>query len=296
LLPAKRVSYLADKPGKNRSTWLRGQGRLTKQIAKVIGRAKRDVVIQSPYFVLSRTSVSLFRKLRRKKPAVTITVSSNSFGSTDNTAAYSANYRLRSTTVESLGMHVYEFKPHPKSLRTLFPQYDKMLALASANSGPTSKARLPFLCIHAKSFVLDSAIAYIGSYNLDPRSENLNTEVGLLIEDKTIATMLRNEILQDCRHENSWVIAKRQMPLQLDKVNMLIQGVSGLLPVDLWPIRNTTSFELRPGHAPLSADDPDFYKHYKDVGSFPGAPKHLTTKELSTRIYKVIGGFATPLL
>lgn len=293
---AERVTFMSDRPGKNRSLWLRGQGRLTKQLVKIVGKTENTLVIQSPYFVLSKKAIELFQDLRHKSPAVDITVSSNSFGSTDNTVAYSANYRLRSTTIEDLGLSVYEFKPAPEDMLKIFPQYPGMLAKAKANVDQGSDDRLPFLCVHAKSFVRDDRIAYIGSYNLDPRSANLNTEVGLLIEDRRIAGILKAGILRDCSHGNSWVIAKKQMPLQLDRVNMLIQGISGLLPIDIWPIRNTSSFELTPGKTPLPPGHPDFYTHYRDVGSFPGAPPGLSTKEISTRIYKAIGGSATPLL
>ncbi len=296
MLPAKRVTFMSDKPGKNRSLFLRGRGRFTKQLVETVAQSRKSLIIQSPYCVLSKRAAELFRTLRSKKEAVQIIVSSNSFGSTDNIVAYSANYRQRSTTIEDLGLQVYEFNPHPNHLLSLFPQYPQMLRMAKAKVNRTAEDRLPFLCIHAKSFVQDDTIAYIGSYNLDPRSENLNTEVGLLIEDADIAQLLKASILLDCAPENSWVIAKRQMPLQLNKVNSLFQGISGLSPIDVWPIRNTSSFALIPGHTPLAPNDPNFYAHYKDVGCFPGAPDTLSKKEVSTRIYKAIGGLATPLL
>ena len=296
VVPAERVSFLADKPGKNRSRWLGGQGKITKQLAEIVLESENELVIQSPYFVLSKAAIAVFRSLREKSPAVPVKVSSNSFGSTDNIYAYSANYRQRATTIEDLGLHVHEYKPHPADLLQIFPQYPEMLRLANAKHNRKPDDRLPFLCIHAKSFVCDSRIAYIGTYNLDPRSENLNTEVGLLIEDEKIATMLRNSILLDCTAGNSWVIARKPMPLGLDKVNAIFQGLSGLSPIDVWPVRNTSSFELIPEKGPLPPDHPDFYTHYKDVGSFPGAPAGLSRKELHTRVYKAIGGLATPLL
>ena len=55
----------------------------------------------------------------------------------------------------------------------------------------------------------------IGSYNLDPPAESLNTEVGLLTEDETIASELRAEIGVDLRSENAWVIARRRYPIVL---------------------------------------------------------------------------------
>ncbi len=296
ILPTERVTFLSDKPGKNRSRWLGGRGKITKQLAEIVGRSENELVIQSPYFVLSEAAVDVFRCLREKGPAVPIKISSNSFGSTDNTVAYSANYRQRSTTIEDLGLQVHEFKPHPANLLKIFPQYPEMLKQAKAKHNRTPEDRMPFLCIHAKSFVSDNRFAYIGTYNLDPRSENLNTEVGLLIEDKQVAAMLRKSILRDCDPGNSWVIAKKLMPLGLDKVNALFQGISGLSPIDIWPVRNTSSFELIPGKTPLSPDHPEFYANYRDAGSFPGAPAGLSRKELNTRVYKAIGGLATPLL
>jgi len=296
VMPAKKVTFLSDKPGKNRSGWLHGQGKLTKQIGKIVSKSKNELIIQSPYFVLSKDAVELFANIRKKKPAVNIRVSSNSFGSTDNTVAYSANYRLRSTTIEKLGMFVYEFKPHPGNLLELFPQYPEMLRSAQANIKLMPETSLPFLCIHAKSFVMDDKTAYIGSYNLDPRSENLNTEVGLLIEDQHIASILKALIMRDCEPANSWVIAKVEMPLQLEKANWILQGISGLSPIDLWPIRNTSSFELIEGKTALRPDHADFYKNYRNIGCFPGAHEALSKKEISTRIYKAIGGLATPIL
>ena len=118
----------------------------------------------------------------------------------------------------------------------------------------------------------------------------------MLIEDKRIATLLKAAILRDCRPGNSWVIARKPMPLGLDKLNALFQGISGLSPIDLWPVRNTSSFELIPGRTPRPPDHPAFYESYRDVGSFPGAPVGLSRKEIHTRIYKAVGGLATPLL
>ena len=143
ILPAERVTFLADKPGKNRSAWLSGRGKITEQLGEIAFETERELIIQSPYFVLSKAAVDVFKALRTKSPPVTIKVSSNSFGSTDNTVAYSANYRQRSTTIEDLGLHVYEFKPHPADLHAIFPQYNAMLRLANTKHNPTPEDRPP---------------------------------------------------------------------------------------------------------------------------------------------------------
>jgi putative cardiolipin synthase len=66
--------------------------------------------------------------------------------------------------------------------------------------------------------------------------------------------------------------------------------------VDLWPLQNTSSFELRSGAAEVPPGDPRFYDHHHDVGSFPGADGALSQKEILTRLYKAIGTPLTPVL
>jgi putative cardiolipin synthase len=52
--------------------------------------------------------------------------------------------------------------------------------------------------------VVDSKIAYIGTFNFDPRSENLNTEVGVVVHHAGLAQQLQGLIEADMRPENSW--------------------------------------------------------------------------------------------
>jgi len=55
----------------------------------------------------------------------------------------------------------------------------------------------PYFCLHAKSLVIDGETVFIGSYNLDPRSENLNTEAGLVIRDPAVAGLVKENIRRD---------------------------------------------------------------------------------------------------
>ena len=52
--------------------------------------------------------------------------------------------------------------------------------------------------------VIDGETTYIGTYNLDPRSENLNTEVGVIVRDPTFANRVQMAIEEDMLPENSW--------------------------------------------------------------------------------------------
>lgn len=295
LKPVNKVTFICDVPGKKRGMFSQ-TARITRELGKTIGEAKNSVVIQTPYLVLSQSAQQLFRGIQEKNPGLRIKVSSNSFASTDNLLAYSANYRLRNVYVQELKLEVHEFKPRPGLLQEHFPQYPFIARMAQARMAEGKQARMPFLCLHAKSLVVDDRIAFVGSYNLDPRSENLNTEVGLLVEDDAFALGLRQEIERDMRAENSWAIARRSMPLGLNTVNGLIGDVLSLSPVDFWPIQNTSSFELLPGAMELSPYDPEFHRHYREVGPFPGNDGKLTNKEILTRLYKAVGSSLTPIL
>jgi putative cardiolipin synthase len=291
----EKVEFIADLPGKARGFFSR-TARITRELRRTLEQAKESVVMQTPYLVLSPQARTLFSEMQEKNPGLRFRISSNSFASTDNLLAYSANYRLRNHYVEDLKLLVHEFKPRPAALREIFPQYALMAERAAERIKAGRQKRPPFLCLHAKSLVVDGRLAFVGSYNLDPRSENLNTEVGLLVEDAAFARELQADIERDMRAENSWVIARRDIPLKLDTVNGLIDGILSISPIDIWPIQNTSSFELRPGAAEVPPGDPAFYRNYREVGPFPGADGALSNKEILTRLYKVFGAPLTPVL
>lgn len=295
LRAVRRATFVSDEPGKMEG-WRGKTPRITQALREVLAQAKASIVMQTPYLVLSKPARELVSDLRRKNPGLSVRISTNSFASTDNLFAYSANYRLRNDYIEDLGLQVYEFKPQPASLRALFPHYPRFAQLAAERTPKGKPVKAPFLCVHAKSLVVDGRVAYVGSYNLDPRSERLNTEVGLLIEDEAFARELQAEMEHDMRPENSWVIGRRSLPLKLDAVNGLIDDVLSLGPLDLWPIQNTSSYDLRPGAKEVPPGHPEFHRNFREVGPFPGTEGLLTTKEIMTRIYKAVGAPLTPIL
>lgn len=290
LKTVRKATFISDEPGKSATP------RLTKALRTELEQARKSVVMQTPYLVLSPAARTLIKEMHRKNPGLRLRIATNSFASTDNLAAYSANYRLRNDYIEDLHLEVHEFKPQPASLLTLFPSHPRMARLAAARTPAGKTAPSPFLCTHAKSLVIDGRFAFVGSYNLDPRSENLNTEAGLLIEDEAFASEIQAEIEHDMRPENSWVIGRRELPLRFEALNGLVDRVLSLGPIDLWPIQNTSSFELRPGAKEVPPWHADFHQNYREVGPFPGTDGVLSTKEIVTRLYKAVGAPLTPIL
>jgi len=100
----------------------------------------------------------------------------------------------------SIGVEVYEFKPYPENFKVLYQRtHDE-------------ENEPPIFAVHAKSMVIDSTIAMIGTFNFDPRSINLNTEVAMVIPNKKTATLLKSLIEDDIKPENSWQVTQQKNP------------------------------------------------------------------------------------
>jgi phosphatidylserine/phosphatidylglycerophosphate/cardiolipin synthase-like enzyme len=64
----------------------------------------------------------------------------------------------------------------------------------------------PIFGLHAKSMVIDNKITVIGTFNLDPRSANLNTECVVVVNSETISESVLKGMEEEFKPENSWEI------------------------------------------------------------------------------------------
>jgi cardiolipin synthase C len=212
------VAFVSDRPGKNDSrVRLAGGGQTTAALVQLVQGAKARVTIQSPYLVLSDGAMDLFRETAAR--GIKIRISTNSLASTDNLPAFSG-YRNQRDRLLAMGLQIYEYKPDADVQRRL------MQRTAAAGGKP------PVFALHAKTLVIDGKAVYIGTFNLDPRSENLNTEVGVVIHDEALARAVEASIDTDTAPANSWDAA-RDKPDQ--HVSLAKRGKVRLL--QLMPIR-----------------------------------------------------------
>jgi putative cardiolipin synthase len=185
-----KVEFINDRPGKNDSRVRLGGGGLTAAaLARLVEGARDRIVIQSPYLVLSDRAMDLFRQVKAR--GVAVRVSTNSLASTDNLPAFSG-YRNQRERLLEMGLEIFEYRPDPEVQRRL------MHRSAAAKDKP------PVFALHAKTMVVDSRTVYIGTFNFDPRSENLNTEVGVIIHNEALARAVEGAIETDMRPGNSW--------------------------------------------------------------------------------------------
>jgi phosphatidylserine/phosphatidylglycerophosphate/cardiolipin synthase-like enzyme len=309
LSPVRQVTFIADEPVKRERLlfWYSSDSIITRELARLVSAATSSVYIQTPYLVLTSPAISLFKRLRKNHPEIDIRISTNSLAATDSWHVYALSYKQKQTYLQDLEFRIYEFKPLPADLETFLPNY-VLLQKRSAEVGTPEKENeeqmltsnvtaKPYLCLHGKSLVVDDEIAFVGSYNLDPRSENINTEAGLVVHDPYFARQLRAKIVTDMAPRNAWVIAPKKRPLGLSQPNALLARISNLIPlVDLWPFRYSSSFALIEGKPVVDINHPDFYENFRDVGSFPQINAENGGKEIGARGTKAFLSFVKPLL
>ena len=314
------VEYFSDLPAKTDDPRGKRTAAFTRHIMQMVGQARHEVLLQTPYLVMSKRAQRIFRRLHKRAEPPRVIVSTNSLASTDAFAVYAMSYKHRKRYLTKFGFEIHEMKPHAPG-----PAVDYELAnldsdaaqLPTATATPASASRARFHLLgsggsnnrpaplrsegrrsglHAKSIVIDDDFSMVGSHNFDPRSDHYNTESGVIIYDHAFADELRQAILRDTEPQNAWVIAPRQpvVPVLTD-INQAIGTVSEHLPFfDLWPFRYATSYDLEPGCPPMRASNPRFYECYRQVGDFPDV--NLSPKLIITRLITAFGGGAKGVL
>ncbi len=151
--------------------------------------AETEILIASPYFVPGNYGAQWFE--HKQKQEVQIKILTNSLATTDVMAVHAGYKKYRKQLIKA-GIDLFELKA------TARPSILKTKKLISASS----KASL-----HAKYMVVDQQYVFIGSANLDPRSENLNTEIGIIVESKELAQQAAQLFARTTSAENSYQLS-----------------------------------------------------------------------------------------
>jgi putative cardiolipin synthase len=141
------------------------------QLLAAFGQPTTSLDLVSAYFVPGDGGTEALAALAQR--GVRVRVVTNSLAATD-VASVHAGYAKRRGPLLRAGVELYELKPQATSVQRHAVEF-----------GDSSKAGL-----HAKTYAVDQRAVYVGSFNLDPRSARLNTEMGLLIESSVLAKKL----------------------------------------------------------------------------------------------------------
>ena len=185
------VTFVSDAPGKNDgSEGLGGGGLSTDALIELLKTAEHSIDIQSPYLITTELSRNLFKAATDR--GVKIRILTNSLASTDNAEAFSGYQRDREELLAT-GARIFEFRPDAA-------ERHKMMTSALQEEADFT----PIFGLHAKSMVVDGKTTVIGTFNLDPRSANLNTECVTIIYSQQIADSVLEGMEIEFNPENSW--------------------------------------------------------------------------------------------
>ena len=160
-----RTELVLDHPDKVRGLVRREAGDVTERLLRMVSSAGEEVIVVSPYFVPQREGVDFFAALAKK--GVRVVILTNSLASTNHSSVHAVYARYRKPLLRQ-GVELYE-------LRTIED---------GRSFGDADPARLT---LHSKVAVVDRQSAFVGSFNLDPRSLYINTELGMVVESPEVA-------------------------------------------------------------------------------------------------------------
>ncbi|WP_394166044.1 phospholipase D family protein [Photobacterium piscicola] len=139
---------------------------LLHHLSAMISQAKTDFLLISPYFVPTEAGVKALVKAAKR--GLNITIVTNSLASNDVFAVHGWYAKYRKDMLES-GIKLYEIKTDPKIKK-------KHSWLGNSRSS-----------LHAKTFIIDRKKVFVGSFNFDPRSAYLNTELGVIVDSQAFS-------------------------------------------------------------------------------------------------------------
>lgn len=168
-----RGSVIADDPRKVLQDPDDRAGHAMPELAQVLGSAQRELALVSPYFVPTDDAMDWLRNITAR--GVQVRILTNAYTATDVRAVH-AGYAPRREALLKAGIELYELKPSA---------YAEMARHGRRTAISRSRASL-----HAKTYMVDQHLLFIGSLNLDPRSSLINTEMGVVLDNADLCRKL----------------------------------------------------------------------------------------------------------
>ncbi len=174
--PARLVH---DDPAKTLDTTERTDVLLFPELVRTIGRPQSTLDLVSPYFVPGDEGTEALAALARN--GVKVRVLTNSLASAEANIVH-AGYAKRRHDLLRAGVQLFELKP----TAARESHHEKVKTGSSSSAG-----------LHAKTFAVDRARVFVGSFNFDQRSAKLNTEMGLVIDNPSFARRMAEKFDAD---------------------------------------------------------------------------------------------------
>ena len=152
--------------------------------------AQRELLIVNAYVIPDDQDIALFKELSSR--GVKVRMLTNSLASQD-VPAVNSHYKAWRKALLDAGVDLYEARP------------DAEIRKLVADTPPN---RAKYAGLHVKAMVVDRKQVFVGSMNLDPRSAELNTEMGVVVSSVPLAEQLAGYMERDMRPENAWRVTR----------------------------------------------------------------------------------------
>lgn len=169
---------IVDSPHKLMVKVSNDQQTVATEMAQELENAKQQIVLFTPYFIPGKNGIAFIKRLRAK--GIQIIVITNSLASTNHTAVHSAYASYRHELLE-MGVELWEARADASQI-----------TVKHSDTTLTEP-----LTLHTKGILIDRERMFVGSLNLDPRSIDINTEMGVLIESSQLVSEVTDKSLLD---------------------------------------------------------------------------------------------------
>lgn len=163
-----------DSPDKGIKGAAREEDLIITPLRQSLAAAENEIIVISPYFVPRKSGVQGFSALQAN--GVDITVITNSLAANNQASVHGGYAPARKPLLQN-GIKLYEVRPDAEVRGTEFVD--------------ASGARAT---LHTKAYIVDRRHVFVGSFNFDPRSSNLNTEMGVIIEDPALGEFFATQV------------------------------------------------------------------------------------------------------
>jgi len=146
---------------------------VAREILDALDDAHSEILVYTPYFIPGNEGMELIEKIRAK--GVRIVLLTNSLATNNHTSVHSAYAPYRKRLLAA-GVELWEARGD---------------AAHQVQDDGTETRR--YLTLHTKGIMIDRRFTFVGSLNLDPRSLDLNSEMGIMIDSKEMAATLAEQ-------------------------------------------------------------------------------------------------------
>jgi putative cardiolipin synthase len=164
---------------------------VSSKLKAAIDQVQEEIVVVTPYLVPPPGYMDSVWELESRD--VEMIILTNSLNTNNHVSVHAGYSHHRGDLLEA-GVDLHEYR----------------LDAEARQKYEAEGYRADSFTVHAKVLVMDRRQVFVGTFNMDPRSMFINTELGLLIDSPELAKVIRDYVLVDFQPDNSWKVIRHE--------------------------------------------------------------------------------------